>query len=599
MAVRAAREGLKVLLTNHTTHLGGILTSGLGVWDTQWEGKRAPIYDEVRQSIFDHYRTTYGSESRQYREALPGKTGHTNGKFEPRVIENILSALVAREKNITVLPGYYPVEAKREGTSLRTVTFREFDGGKTTRITSTVFADCTYEGDLLPLAKVHYRIGRESRSELNEPHAGVIFMRPSATPPSPEIAALAEPHARLKLRPFPGFQEVLPVSSGAADKNVQAFNYRTMLSSDPARRLPVEKPADYDKEALKKLEFSSLVAPIPNSKLGWNRPQLVGPHNSYIEADWPARRRVMDQHWQATLGLLYFMQNDPSVPETQRTEWRNYGIARDEFVDNGHRPYEFYVREARRLSGRYVFSEHDATLAPGLRRAPVHRDSIAVTEWYMDAHACTTARVPGSLDEGKMMLHQETFPGQLPYRTLFAPDLDNLIVPICLSATHVAWGTVRLEPTWMTIGEAAAFATLQAIRRNQPPANIDPDALLRTLATKHVMISFFNDVDVSANEPWIPAAQYFGTKGFFAEYDVRPSAALTRAVAEAWAEGYAKLRGNQHDGMALMRRVTEAEQSESPAISGGEFSKLAKIKAPSSATLTRAEALQALWASSF
>jgi len=293
------------------------------------------------------------------------------------------------------------------------------------------------------------------------------------------------------------------------------------------------------------------------------------------------------------------MQNDPSVPETQRTEWRNYGIARDEFVDNGHRPYEFYVREARRLSGRYVFSEHDATLAPGLRRAPVHRDSIAVTEWYMDAHACTTARVPGSLDEGKMMLHQETFPGQLPYRTLFAPDLDNLIVPICLSATHVAWGTVRLEPTWMTIGEAAAFATLQAIRRNQPPANIDPDALLRTLATKHVMISFFNDVDVSANEPWIPAAQYFGTKGFFAEYDVRPSAALTRAVAEAWAEGYAKLRGNQHDGMALMRRVTEAEQSESLTISGGEFSKLAKIKAPSSATLTRAEALQALWASSF
>ena len=362
--------------------------------------------------------------------------------------------------------------------------------------------------------------------------------------------------------------------------------------------LELSEPADYDPESLKKLEFSSLVAPIPNSKLGWNRPQVIGPHNSYIEADWPARLRVMDHNWRTMLAVLYFMQNDPSVPEKLRTEWRNYGLARDEFVDNGHRPYEFYVREARRLSGRYVFSEHDATLAPGLRRAPVHGDSIAITEWYMDTHACTTARVPGSLDEGKMMLHQETFPGQLPYRTLFAPDIDNLLVPVCLSATHVAWGTVRLEATWMNIGEAAAFATSQALRQNQPPAKINPDALLRTLATKHVMISFFNDVDVSANEPWIPAAQYFGTKGFFADYDVRPSAPLTRAVAEAWAEGYAKLRDKQHDGMALMRRVTEAERRESPAITGTEFSTLTKIRMPPSATLTRAEALQVLWTSS-
>jgi hypothetical protein len=150
----------------------------------------------------------------------------------------------------------------------------------------------------------------------------------------------------------------------------------------------------------------------------------------------------------------------------------------------------------------------------------------------------------------------------------------------------------------MNIGEAAAFATSQALRQNQPLAKINPDALLRTLATKHVMISFFNDVDVSANEPWIPAAQYFGTKGFFADYDVRPSAPLTRAVAEAWAEGYAKLHDKQHDGMALMRRVTEAERRESPAITGTEFSTLTKIRMPPSATLTRAEALQVLWTSS-
>src|SRR5215207_5073627 len=105
MAVRAAREGLSVLLVNHNAHLGGILSSGLGVWDTLWDGKRAPIYDEARQAIFDHYRTTYGEDSPQYRDALPGKSGHANGKFEPRVAEGVLTRLVTQEKNITVLRG--------------------------------------------------------------------------------------------------------------------------------------------------------------------------------------------------------------------------------------------------------------------------------------------------------------------------------------------------------------------------------------------------------------------------------------------------------------------------------------------------------------
>lgn len=597
MAVRAAREGLSVLLTNHNPHLGGILSSGLGVWDTQWEGKRSPLYDEVRQAIFEHYRTAYGETSRQYREALPGKSGHTNGKFEPRVAEKLFTALVAREKNITVLPGYYPTAVQRDGATVQSMTFRELDGTASVRVTARVFADCTYEGDVLPLARVRYRIGREARAEFNEPHAGVIFMRPSSAPPTPELAALGAKHAKLKLRPFPGYQEILPASTGAGDRNVQAFNYRTMLSSDPANRLPVEKPAGYDPEQLKKLEYGSIVSPIPNQKLGWNRPQLVGPHNDYIEADWPARRRVMEQHWQATLGLLYFMQHDPSVPEARRNEWRNYGLARDEFADHGHRPYEFYVREARRLDGRYVFTEHDASLAPGLERAPVHADSIGITEWYMDAHACTTARVPGSLDEGKMMLHQETFPGQVPYRTLLPPDLDNLLVPVCLSSTHVSWGSVRLEPTWMNLGEAAAYATLQAIRRNQPPARIDTDALTRTLAAKRVMISFFNDVDLGGPESWIPAVQYFGAKGFLADYDARPSAPLTTAVARAWAEAFASLPRGALDPMQTLRAVTAAERSAAAEpITRTAFGRLlGRTAVAGDKSLTRAEALEILW----
>ncbi len=566
MAVRAAREGLSVLLVNHNQHLGGILSSGLGVWDTLWEGKRSPVYDEARQVIFDHYRNTYGEDSPQYRDALPGKSGHTNGKFEPRVAEAVLTELVAREKNITVLRGFYPVAAEREGALLKAVTFRELDGQEERRITARVFADCSYEGDLAAVTKAPYRLGRESRAEHDEPHAGVIFMEPVKEAPTPEIARAAELHEKLNLRKFSGFQRIREAAStGAADGSVQAFNYRTPLSSDPANRLPVEKPAAYDPEKLKLLEHGSIVAPIPNQKRGWNRPQIVGLQTDYVEADWAGRRAVMNAHWDATLALLYFLQNDPSVEPARQKSWREYGLAKDEFADNGHRPYEFYVREARRITGRYTFTQHDAMLAPGLPRAPVHGDSIGVTEWYLDTHACTPRRIDGALEEGKMMLDVETFPGQVPYRAILPQGLDNLLVPVCLSATHVAWGTIRLEPTWMNLAESAAHAAALAVQNNLTPAQLDPDLLLRKLVTHHVMVSFFNDLDVSADDPRIAAAQYFGTKGFFADYDAKLDAPLTASVKAAWQDGFAKLQAGSLDGMQLAIAVHAAEALDSSA----------------------------------
>lgn len=543
MAVRAAREGLRVLLVNRTQHLGGILSSGLGVWDTLYEGRRSPIYDEVRQAIFDHYRSTYGEKSPQYRHALPGKSGHTNGRFEPRVAEAILTHLVDREKKITVLKGYMPVSVERDGALLRSVTLREFEGSKTQQMTGKIFADCSYEGDLLPLAKVAYRVGREARSEFDEPHAGRTFMRPSANAPTQEQAELAAAHDRLNLRKFSGFQEIVrPDSSGEGDANVQAFNYRTILTSEPQNRVPVVKPANYDPESLKTLEFGSIVSPLPNQKIGWNRPQLVGPHQAYVEGDWETRRKVMDQHWQATMALLYFLQNDPSVPAKRREFFSRYGLAKDEFVDNDHRPYEIYVREARRLEGRVVITEHDLTLAKGQQRTPVHFDSIAFAEWYMDAHACTATKVEGSLDEGKMMLHHETFPAHVPYRALLPKEIDNLLVPVCLSATHVAWGAIRLEPAWMQIGEAAGFACAQAIAAGSTPAAIDVAQLQRRLVANRSMISFFNDVDVTSDDPAVPAALYLATQGFFPTYNAALDQPLDAASAQAWS-AKAKLFG--------------------------------------------------------
>jgi len=600
MAVRAAREGLSVLLVNHNEHLGGILSSGLGVWDTQYEGKRAPIYDEVRQAIFEHYRTTYGENSEQYKQALPGKSGHTNGKFEPKVAEKIFDRLVAKEKQLTVWKGYVPVGVKRDGALIQSVTFKASKGTATKTISAKVFADCTYEGDLAALARVPFRVGREARAEYKEPHAGKVFMVSSSKAPTPELAKLAELHGSLNLRKFTGYQAIAPESTGEADGEVQAFNYRTILSSDPANRMPVTKPANYDVAALKKLEFGSIVQPLPNKKIGWNRPQLIGPHTAYVEGDAKTRQQVMDAHWEATMALLYYLQNDESVTPERRKYFGQFGLAKDEFTDNGHRPYEFYVREARRIVGRYVFTEQDASLAKGYQRAPVHEDSIGVTEWYMDAHACTTNRVTGSLDEGKMMLHYETFPGQVPYRALLPKGVDNLLVPVCLSSSHVAWGTIRLEPTWMNICESAAYAAVMAVNEGKAPAMIDADKLLRTLAEKRVMLTFFNDVDVSGKEAWIPAAQYFGAKGFFATYDARLNEPLTVPVASRWASGVKRINEGTLRADSLVTALARDEAGKSDKTTRARFAAMLpptrqNNDLPSFSQLTRGEALVMMW----
>lgn len=564
MAVTAAREGLSVVLVNHNEHLGGILSSGLGVWDTLWEGKRSPVYDEARQAIFDHYREVYGEDSSQYRDALPGKSGHSNGKFEPKVAEAVFTGLVEGEKAITVRRGFVPSAATREGVLLEAVTFRERDGEEEIRIAAKVFADCSYEGDLAAVAKVPYRVGRESREEFGEPHAGVIFMTPSKTAPTPELARVAELHHRLKLRKFDGFQTIrMPESTGEGDGHVQAFNYRTTLSSDPENRLPVEKPANYDSETMKRLEHGSIVSPLPNSKRGWNRPQRVGLQTDYVEGDWTRRREIMDAHWEATMSLLYFLQNDPSVDPVRQKSWREFGLAKDEFVDNGHRPYEFYVREARRIEGRYTFTQHDAMLAPGLERAPVHGDSIGVTEWYLDTHACTPRQLEGTLDEGKMMLDVETFPGQVPYRAILPQGLDNLLVPVCLSSTHVAWGTIRLEPTWMNLCESAGHAAAKAVKEGIAPATLESDALLRTLAKKGILLSFFNDLDVSSGEPAVAAAQYFATKGFFPTYEARLDDSASEALASAWHRGGEQIKEGRHEPASFLEEILKVGEEES------------------------------------
>ena len=582
MAVRAAREGLNVLLVNHTNHLGGMPTNGLGVWDTLYDGRRAPLFDELRQGIVDHYRTTYGEDSPQSRAALPGlrHLSSPRGFYEPHVAEQTIERLVERESKITVLKPFYVGEVEREGRLVRAVTLRELHGARSVRVAAEIFADCSYEGDLLAAARLPYRVGRESREEFDEPHAGVVFAADKGMEDDRAKFPREAAEGRLKLRGFRITTGAIdPASTGAGDAAIQAYNFRMCLSSDPENRILPEKPAGYRREDF--LGKRSIPSPNAiNRKYSWNDAKLPGQNHAYPNGDWATREAITKRHLDYALGWIYFVQNDESLPLALREKNRRVGLPKDEFVDNDHVPDEMYVREARRLVGRSIFTEHDGLLAEGFGRAPIKADSIAATEWPMDSHECTSRHGPSLGYDGKVLLTEETRPGQVSYRCLLPAEVDNLLAPVCLSATHIGWGTIRLEPTWMNIAESAGYAAAQAHRHGQTPAAIDSEELLRTLARRHVMISFFNDVDVSSGDAWAPAAEYFGAKGFFADYDARPGDPLKGTTAKVWAEGLRQLLAGKLDPNAQARSVAEAERSDAPAVAQAD---LAALLPPASA----------------
>lgn len=622
-ALRAEREGLRVLLTHYYSHIGGMLSNGLGSLDTQYAGKRAPIHAEFCERLLGFYRECYGCESEQYRSCFakvfsrydtdsketdnseaqaetsaPGPLperyyGRMN--FEAHVAEAVFEQMLSETRNLTVWRDCVPDAVEKDGGLLRSVTFL-FSDGTTKRTTAHTFADCTYEGDLLALAGAPYRVGRESRTEFCEPHAGRIFTALHFATPE-EIGYPREAvEGHLNLEPYEAIsQQVYAGSTGEGDAKVQAYTFRLTLSDDPDNRIMPDKPENYEREIYLRMRNRwSLGASISNRKLRWNTSNLPGGSWAYPESDWTGRKEILKQHRDHALGFLWFLQHDDAVPAQLQERARCYGLAKDEFTDNGGVPWEMYVREARRLIGRYVFSEHDATLGSGLERAPIHRDSIAITEWGMDSHSVSEEMTPGSRREGKFLLTELTRPGQIPWRCLLPPDLDNLMVPVCLSATHVGWGTVRLEPTWMHIGESAGVAAALASQLGQPVAQLKVSLLQRCLVESGVMISFFNEFDMSTLACWEAAVQFMGSKWFFSSYNARPEEALDSRTAEIWAGITADILAGKH------RHLEDARWSEiypkpgaSNAISGEGFYKhlVHALKAHGHST----DRLEALW----
>lgn len=594
-AVRCSREGLHVVLVSFTNRLGGIMSSGLGVTDNVYAGFRAPIYETFVRQVREYYRSAYGEESRQF------KACYAKGKLhvEPHVAERVFAELVHAEPRISTLYRHYPVSVERSGRRLSAVTLKSFDDSTVVRLEAEAFVDASYEGDLAAEAGSEMRTGREGRSEYGEPHAGKLFAFPGSGPISPDAVA-----GLLDLRTITDSeQRIFADPSGEGDDAFQAYNYRVCLTCNPGNRVYPDRPETYDRNlylgivkkpdehdgttfALRShLMLSdgswSLGSHLPNEKLTWNDPLLLGANLEYPTANWSRREDIVRMHKDFALGMLYFLQHDEAVRPEVRREALRWGLPKDEFADNGHFPYEILVREGRRLVGRYVFTEHDALQAPGIRRAPIHADSVGIADWPISSHDCTSDRRAGSLNDGVLNLPDITRPSQIPYRALLPKESDNLLVTVCLSCSHMGWGTLRLEPVFIHLGESAAFAVSLAAELGTTPGELDANRLVRKLADNRVLVSLFQDIDLSAGQKWGPAIQYFGTKGFFDSYEAKPEALLDRRTARIWAEAFGRLAAGGSTSLETAEKLAKERSggtAEPEPVSGNEFFQIVKVE---------------------
>jgi len=585
-AITAGRNGLTVALISSNDQLGGILTNGLGVMDRLYTGFRSPLFNEISENIINYYIEKYGENSEQVNACKD-----TRLTFEPHVAEHIFNNMVEKNKNIKVFKSFIVNKVDVKNKEIKSIILKSVFNTAEIKIIAKSYIDASYEGDLIALSGAPYTVGRESREEFNEPHAGRIFSTHGFGAFPLEAA-----EGDLNLDTFPvTSQLIFSGSTGEGDKAIQSFTYRVCLTSDPNLMIPIKKPKDYkrenylgvlesEKESRKKshkLKSQLIVNDIknykirgpriPNNKISWNDGNLPEINHPYPEGDYKTRTIISKLHREHALGLLYFFQNDKDVPKRIRDESKKWGLPKDEFTNNGNFPKEMYVRETRRIRGRYIFSENDASLSSDFERTSIQKDSVAIADWPMDSHECNANRQPGSLADGKILLSEKTRPSQIPYRTLLPKCIDNLISTFCVSATHVAFGTIRVEPTLIQLGEVAGFAVIEANKKEINVADLDVDLLQINLVENNFEISFFNDIETNKLKEQSKSINFLASKGFFSNYNAKMKEEISKATAEQWIKGYICLLKKDFDANKLAKKIYILNKETNISISSTQF----------------------------
>jgi hypothetical protein len=496
-AVQAKVMGKTVVVVSPDRHLGGLTSGGLGWTDT---GNKAVIGGLARNfyhRVWKHYdsdaswkwqdRASYGNKG-QGTPAIDGAE-RTMWIFEPGVAEKVFEDLV-REHGIQVVRDEWLDRAKgvrKEAgriVSITTLAGRTYAG--------KMFIDATYEGDLMASAGVSYHVGREANSVYGEEHngvqTGVLHHRhhfgvlkekisPYVVPGDPRSGVL------------PRVSAAHPGSFGEGDSKVQAYCYRMCLTDHPENRIPFAKPEGYDPRQYELLariyaagwtETFGKFDPIPNRKTDTNNhgpfsTDNIGMNYDYPEATYERRREILKEHQNYQKGWLYFITTDPRVPADVRERMSRWGLPKDEFKDNGGWPHQIYVREARRMTGQFVMTENH------LRKRKPTPDSVGMGSYTIDSHNVQRYITPegyvqneGDIGVGLKEPYEIAYGSLVPKRG----QVGNLLVPVCVSSSHIAFGSIRMEPVFMILGQSAATAASLAIDAGIPVQDV-PYAKLR------------------------------------------------------------------------------------------------------------------------
>lgn len=513
-AVQAKQMGKSAVIVCPDKHLGGLSSGGLGFTDTGDKAVIGGLAREFYHRIWKHYdqpsawkwqkKSEYGNKG-QGTPAIDGAQ-RTMWIFEPHVAEQVFEEFV-REHQIPVHRNEWldrtPIDNSRgvakqgrgEGKhSLGRAKGRQkgvaMKGGRITAITmesgntyaGKTFIDATYEGDLMAAAGVEYHVGREARAVYDEQwngiQTGVLHHRhhfgavkkkisPYIVPDDPNSGVLP----RISTDP--------PGEYGQGDHRVQAYCYRMCLTDHPDNRLSFPKPADYDPKQYELMlriyeagwrETFEKFDPIPNRKTDTNNhgpmsTDNIGMNYDYPEATYARRREILEEHKNYQQGWLYFIANDPRVPRDVQEKMRRWGLAKDEFTDNGHWPHQIYVREARRMIGSYVMTENEL-----LKKRPTP-DSVGMGSYTIDSHNVQRYITPAGYVQNEGDIGVATKGAyEIAYGSLVPKpgQCENLLVPVCVSSSHIAFGSIRMEPVFMILGQSAATAAVLAIDANLP-----------------------------------------------------------------------------------------------------------------------------------
>jgi hypothetical protein len=481
-AVQAKRMGKSVLVVGPDQHLGGLSSGGLGFTDTGNKAVIGGLSREFYHRVWQHYdqpgawtwqkKAEYGNKG-QGTPAMDGDQ-RTMWIFEPRVAERIFEDFI-REYHIPVRRGEWLDRSRgvrKDGSRLMSITMLS---GKT--YTGKAFIDATYEGDLMAAAGVGYHVGREANSVYGETwngvqtgvlhhrhHFGVLREKisPYVAPGDPASGVLP------RIRPVP------PGAYGEGDQKVQAYCYRYCVTDHPENRIPFPQPEGYDPRQYELLlrifqagwrETFDKFDPVPNRKTDCNNhgpfsTDNIGMNYDYPEASYARRREILREHETYQKGWLYFIANDPRVPKDAQETMRRWGLPKDEFQDNGGWPHQIYVREARRMIGAYVMTENNL-----LQKRPTP-ESVGMGSYGIDSHNVQRYITPegfvqneGDIGVGLKAPYAIAYGSLLPKRD----QCTNLLVPVCVSSSHIAFGSIRMEPVFMILGQSAATAAALAI----------------------------------------------------------------------------------------------------------------------------------------